>query len=378
MSYRIAAQQSFAALGDPTRRSIFERVAQRPMAVGELAAGLPVSRPAVSQHLKVLRESRLVKMVEGLKRRLEQLKAEGKIRSYGASLGPAIAGVLIATVGVEPCFVINAVTFLAMLVALRGMDSSELARPERAPRRPGALREGLAYVLRTPALAVPLAMYMILTGNMAWAFGLFVVAAAYGPEDDGWRRGLLAWTASFPHVARAALRGEPGPPEIGPLIGDAASREIEAARNRPLAVAVGIGDLLRAGRELGMDRAAFLQADEDLVALLDYVGGCERILKTPLPRSYAIQIRRFIVVFLATLPFALMPRMGVLTPLATMLVAYPLLALDKIGDDIQDPFSPRNLDFLPLDAIGRSIQDDLMDLASRGAGRTRAGFGTPT
>lgn len=198
---------------------------------------------------------------------------------------------------------------------------------------------------------------------------LAVVAAAYGPDDDAWRRGLLGWTAAFPHVARASLRGEPVPPEVEPLVGTSAAREIEAARHRPLAVAVGIGVVLRSGRESGMDRAAFLQADDDLVGLLDYIGGCERILKTPLPRSYAIQIRRFIVVFLATLPFALMPRVGVLTPLATMLIAYPLLALDKIGDDIQDPFSLRNLDFLPLDAIGRSIQDDLMDLACRGRGR---------
>jgi DNA-binding transcriptional ArsR family regulator len=69
MNYRIAAQQSFTALGDPTRRSIFERVAQRPMAVGELAAGLPVSRPAVSQHLKVLKEAGLVReTAEGTKR----------------------------------------------------------------------------------------------------------------------------------------------------------------------------------------------------------------------------------------------------------------------------------------------------------------------
>lgn len=48
------------ALGDPTRRSIFERLANRPMAVGELADELPVSRPAVSQHLKVLKEVGLV------------------------------------------------------------------------------------------------------------------------------------------------------------------------------------------------------------------------------------------------------------------------------------------------------------------------------
>ena len=49
------------ALGDPTRRTIFERLASRPMAVGELAGELPVSRPAVSQHLKVLREAGLVR-----------------------------------------------------------------------------------------------------------------------------------------------------------------------------------------------------------------------------------------------------------------------------------------------------------------------------
>jgi len=55
-----AALDSFAALGDPTRRAIFARVAARPAAVGELARGLPVSRPAVSQHLKVLKEAGLV------------------------------------------------------------------------------------------------------------------------------------------------------------------------------------------------------------------------------------------------------------------------------------------------------------------------------
>ena len=51
---------AFTALGDPTRRAIFESLASRPRAVGELARDLPVSRPAVSQHLKVLKGARLV------------------------------------------------------------------------------------------------------------------------------------------------------------------------------------------------------------------------------------------------------------------------------------------------------------------------------
>ena len=54
------ADRVFAALTDPTRRSVFERLRRGPRPVGELAKGLPVSRPAVSQHLKVLKEAGLV------------------------------------------------------------------------------------------------------------------------------------------------------------------------------------------------------------------------------------------------------------------------------------------------------------------------------
>jgi DNA-binding transcriptional ArsR family regulator len=67
----------WTALGDPTRRAIFERLAERPRAVGELAGELPVSRPAVSQHLKVLREARLVVDRRAGTRRIYQLDPAG-------------------------------------------------------------------------------------------------------------------------------------------------------------------------------------------------------------------------------------------------------------------------------------------------------------
>jgi DNA-binding transcriptional ArsR family regulator len=54
------SNQAFAALADPTRRRVMERLAGGPMAVGEIADGLPVSRPAISQHLKVLKQAGLV------------------------------------------------------------------------------------------------------------------------------------------------------------------------------------------------------------------------------------------------------------------------------------------------------------------------------
>ena len=65
------------ALGDPTRRAIFERLAEHPRAVGELARELPVSRPAVSQHLKVLKEAGLVLDRPDGTRRIYQLDPAG-------------------------------------------------------------------------------------------------------------------------------------------------------------------------------------------------------------------------------------------------------------------------------------------------------------
>jgi DNA-binding transcriptional ArsR family regulator len=72
------------ALGDPTRRAIFERLADRPRAVGELASELPVSRPAVSQHLKVLKEVGLVVDQAIGTRRVYRLDPDGlrDLRAY--------------------------------------------------------------------------------------------------------------------------------------------------------------------------------------------------------------------------------------------------------------------------------------------------------
>jgi DNA-binding transcriptional ArsR family regulator len=67
----------WTALGDPTRRAIFERLADHPRAVGELASELPVSRPAVSQHLKVLKDAGLVVDRPVGTRRIYQLNPDG-------------------------------------------------------------------------------------------------------------------------------------------------------------------------------------------------------------------------------------------------------------------------------------------------------------
>lgn len=74
----------FGALADPTRREIFEKLARKPLAVSEIADGLPVSRPAVSQHLKVLKDAGLVTMHSVGTRNVYQIdfRAIASMRDY--------------------------------------------------------------------------------------------------------------------------------------------------------------------------------------------------------------------------------------------------------------------------------------------------------
>jgi DNA-binding transcriptional ArsR family regulator len=71
------AKNGWTALGDPTRRTIFELLVEHPSSVSDLARGLPVTRPAVSQHLKVLKDAGLVKDMRAGKQRIYRVDPEG-------------------------------------------------------------------------------------------------------------------------------------------------------------------------------------------------------------------------------------------------------------------------------------------------------------
>jgi MFS family permease len=84
-------------------------------------------------------------------------------------IGPAVAGILIATVGEGECFLINAASFVAVVASLATMDHAALSPSEPTPRARGQLREGLRYVRGTPELAVPLLM-MGIVGCLTYEF----------------------------------------------------------------------------------------------------------------------------------------------------------------------------------------------------------------
>jgi putative membrane protein len=194
---------------------------------------------------------------------------------------------------------------------------------------------------------------------------LTISALAYGPPSDHWRSEFARWSASFAHIARASLRQQPPDADVATLVGPVWCRRIADSGHMPSFIALRLAELLRrACEEHDLDRWAFLQIDKERTQLIDHIGACERILKTPLAKAYSIKIRRFLLLFMLTLPFVLLHRLenSTLIPPICMLVAYSLLALDRIGTELQNPFSERNLSHLPLDEISATIQRNLLGL----------------
>ncbi len=189
---------------------------------------------------------------------------------------------------------------------------------------------------------------------------LAIAALSYGPDDPAWREQIVRRAAAYCHAARQSLRGDRSPKDLARLLGGEAG-SVVAAEHMPSAVAGLIAESLRDARDrLGLDGFALLRIDPDRAALLDDIGACERIMKTPLPLAYRVEIRRILIVFIAASPFALVDRIGWATPLATILIALPLLAIDKIGTELQYPFSTDSLNHLPLDDICATIEGNLL------------------
>ena len=137
-------------------------------------------------------------------------------------VGPAVAGGVIAVAGISVCFLLNALTFVAMIFALRGMDPDRLDTPRPAPRAPGELRSALRYVMRTPALLIPLAM-MALVGTLSFNFQVLMPLLADKTWDgDATTYAGLTIAMGIGSVAGALAAGARGRVSPGLLIGASA------------------------------------------------------------------------------------------------------------------------------------------------------------
>jgi ion channel-forming bestrophin family protein len=200
---------------------------------------------------------------------------------------------------------------------------------------------------------------------------LGLIGAVYGPADEQWQDQFARWTAAFSHSCRHSLRGETDISDMDELLGENQAAQLKRAQHMPMHVAGRLDQLLHQAVQSGeMDRFAFIQALKERATLIDHIGACERIMRTPLAAAFSIKIRRFLFLYLIFLPLAIVDKAGVTTPLITLLVAYPLLSLDQIGIELQNPFSLSRLSHLPLNEISDTIENNILSYHDRSLPQT--------
>jgi len=178
---------------------------------------------------------------------------------------------------------------------------------------------------------------------------------------------LVRWTISFPYSCMQRLRSRGG---LGPIAADlpSAQREaVERAEHMPLAVSLelsGIIDKARRDGRIGEYHQGML--DQNVQLLIDYIGACERIHRTPLPFAYVVHLRRALLLYCLGLPVAIVGNFGWWSVPASFLVAYTFFGIEEIGVEIEDPFGTDEND-LPLERICKGIEGNLRALLPSGS-----------
>ncbi|SIO30001.1 putative membrane protein [Singulisphaera sp. GP187] len=188
---------------------------------------------------------------------------------------------------------------------------------------------------------------------------------------------MMLWTIAFSQAAMNSLRGSSG---LGAIAQRLPAAEVEAvlrSGNLPLAIAVQISERLVRARDRGIiSDYVTISLDQNVQLLIDYFGACERIHKTPLPFVYVVHLRRSLVLYCFTLPFALVDPYGWWAIPASLLVAYTYFGIEEIGVEIENPFGLDDND-LPLERFCETIERDLLELCDGLGPREAASANSP-
>lgn len=185
-------------------------------------------------------------------------------------------------------------------------------------------------------------------------------STAFLSESPAATKAIILWTVAFAYSSMHTLRGSKGLGPVAERLPEGEVRETLAAEHVPSAIALRISSLLEKSRRQGhISDYAAMTLDNNVQLLIDYVGACERIHKTPLPFAYVVHLRRALILYCVTLPFALIEAYGWSTVLDTLLIGYILFGIEEIGVEIEDPFGEDDND-LPLEQICGTIERNLL------------------
>ncbi|BAT53281.1 hypothetical protein NOS3756_22400 [Nostoc sp. NIES-3756] len=193
---------------------------------------------------------------------------------------------------------------------------------------------------------------------------IWVSVEEVSPKDREDKIAVLNLLVAFAVATKLHLRGEPINSELEDLISTSRYFKLKSMNNPPLEVAFWIGDYLQQQYNRNCLNSYQLTSIQELLNnLVDNLGGCERILRTPMPLAYAIHLKQLLLLYCFLLPFQMVESLGWWTGVIVGLVSFTLFGIEAIGLEIENPFGYDAND-LPLDAICQTMKRNIDDLTS--------------
>jgi ion channel-forming bestrophin family protein len=193
---------------------------------------------------------------------------------------------------------------------------------------------------------------------------IWIAIAVTEAGDRDQKVAAMRMLVAFCIATKQHLRQEPVIAEIQDLLPPEQCFTLQEMNNPPLEIAFWVGDYLQQQyREHKLDIHQLAEMHQLLNAMVDALGGCERILKTPIPVAYSIHLKQLLLLYCLSLPFQVVGNMGWWTGPIVALVSFTLFGIEAIGVEIENPFG-RDANDLPLDTICATMRRNLTDLIS--------------
>ena len=201
---------------------------------------------------------------------------------------------------------------------------------------------------------------------------MWVAIATPQPGDIEAKMAVVRLLPAFAIAVKLHLRGEAPDQELARLLNADQFAKLRQMNNPPLEIAFWVADYLQTQQVKGtLNTYQLTYCLETLDDLVDALGGCERILKTPMPVAYSIHLKQLLMLYCLALPFQMVDSVGWGTPPLVALISFAVFGIEEIGIEIENPFGHDPND-LPLDDICRTMAQNIEDLLSLMPGDRRS------
>lgn len=191
---------------------------------------------------------------------------------------------------------------------------------------------------------------------------IWVSVIEKSPKDRKDKILMLHLLVVFAIATKLHLRGQPINSKIIDLIPEYWYERLHKVHNPPLQVALLIGEYLQQEFERDCINSYQLTAMLKLLdVMVDVLGGCERILKTPIPVAYSIHLKQLLLIYCLALPFQLVTELTWWTAPIVSIISFTVFGIEQIGIEIENPFGLDAND-LPLESICKTIQINIEEL----------------